>query len=176
MCALLVGDAWQMKTMCVLKSTQNIKHVWYPLTGLNQMRTENTMRFSRKSVNSNMQTGSDFQLNQTVNQGKNCSVFQHLTTFFWSFQCVLKGLCKQVYMSLDMYIPFCDRLMKGKLKQPPLQLKPSKTDLIVVVTGNKWQTRNCKPLKVQHFNSDTVGNHETERKKKTRGTDETGQV
>ncbi len=44
-----------------------------------------------------------------------------------------------------MYIPFCDRLMKGKLKQPPLQLKLSKTDLIVVIvqeTSDKLEIVN----------------------------------
>lgn len=45
-------------------------------------------------------------------------------------------------MSLDMYICFCDLIMKGKLKQPPLQLMWSKPVLSVVIVQETSETIN----------------------------------
>ncbi len=96
-CAMLLGDDWQMKTMCVLKSAENIKHVWYPPTGWNQslklkknqsLWALYTTRFSVESVKSNLQTGSDCQqlastspdCKSEENWGKNC--IQGMVTIF----------------------------------------------------------------------------------------------
>ncbi len=78
--------------MRVLKPTEK-KEVWYPLTGQNQslklknqsLWSSRTMKFSMKSVNSNLQAGCDFRqlaptsqdckLTQKSEQNL-CSVFQ----------------------------------------------------------------------------------------------------
>ncbi len=91
-CAMLLGDDWQMKTMCVLKSAENIKHVWYPPTGWNQsLKLKNqslwalyTTRFSVESVKSNLQTGSDCQ--QLASTSPDCKSEEN-----WGKNCVFKG-------------------------------------------------------------------------------------